>query len=140
MEIVKLYLEHSLDTMNAVTAFSVVQSIAFTYWSQSKDFMQNIRHGGHVAGIIFLVLFSALYAGALWVTTEDQLALLAHLQDIPAGDGVKVPVTVSDLEQTAWTALRWRVAVVCIFNLIAAIGLLRYFQGRYPRKWGGNDE
>lgn len=65
MEIFKIYLEHSLDLVNGITAFSVLQSLAFIYWSQSNEFKDNVKWGTLVRASFNICLYVPVLLRAL---------------------------------------------------------------------------
>jgi hypothetical protein len=129
MEVFSAYLTHSLDLLNGVTAFSVLQALTFVYWSQTDDFKDTVRFGGHSAALAGIVMFMLLYWAALWVINHDQINLIDQL----SGEDIKTKtnLTAEYLKGEASRSMWQRMIVVCVFHVLSAVSLLRYFSKKY---------
>jgi hypothetical protein len=129
MEVFSAYLTHSLDLLNGVTAFSVLQALTFVYWSQTDDFKDTVRFGGHSAALAGIVMFMLLYWAALWVINHDQVNLIDQL----SGEDIKTKtnLTAEYLKGEASRSMWQRMIVVCVFHVLSAVSLLRYFSKKY---------
>jgi hypothetical protein len=129
MEVFSAYLTHSLDLLNGVTAFSVLQALTFVYWSQTDDFKDTVRFGGHSAALAGIVMFMLLYWAALWVINHDQINLIDQL----SGEDIKTKtnLTAEYLKREASRSMWQRMIVVCVFHVLSAVSLLRYFSKKY---------
>jgi hypothetical protein len=129
MEVFSAYLTHSLDLLNGVTAFSVLQALTFVYWSQTDDFKDTVRFGSHSAALAGIVMFMLLYWAALWVINHDQINLIDQLsvEDIKT----KTNLTTEYLKGEASRSMWQRMIVVCVFHVLSAVSLLRYFSKKY---------
>jgi hypothetical protein len=129
MEVFSAYLTHSLDLLNGVTAFSVLQALTFVYWSQTDDFKDTVRFGGHSAALAGIIIFMVLYLAALWVINHDQIKLIDQLSDQDIR--TKTNLTVEYLKSEASRSMWQRMIVVCVFHVLSAVSLLRYFSKKY---------
>jgi hypothetical protein len=129
MEVFSAYLTHSLDLLNGVTAFSVLQALTFVYWSQTDDFKDTVRFGGHSAALAGIVMFMLLYWAALWVINHDQINLIDQL----SGEDIKTKtnLTAEYLKGEASRSMWQHMIVVCVFHVLSAVSLLRYFSKKY---------
>jgi Ca2+/H+ antiporter len=118
-----------MDMLNGVTAVCVVQALTFVYWSQTDDFKDSVKFGGHIAALLGILLFLVLYCIALYVITSSQVDLIAQAfdQDIAS----KTKLTPQYLKDEAWHSLSYRIGVVFVFHILSIVALLRYFSGRY---------
>jgi hypothetical protein len=129
MEVFSAYLTHSLDLLNGVTAFSVLQALTFVYWSQTDDFKDTVRFGGHSAALAGIIIFMILYLTALWVINHDQINLIGQLSDQDIR--TKTNLTTEYLKSEASRSMWQRLIVVCVFHVLSAVSLLRYFSKKY---------
>jgi hypothetical protein len=129
MEVFSAYLTHSLDLLNGVTAFSVLQALTFVYWSQTDDFKDTVRFGGHSAALAGIIIFMVLYLAALWVINHDQIKLIGQLSDQDIR--TKTNLTTEYLKSEASRSMWQRMIVVCVFHVLSAVSLLRYFSKKY---------
>jgi hypothetical protein len=129
MEVFSAYLTHSLDLLNGVTAFSVLQALTFVYWSQTDDFKDTVRFGGHSAALAGIIIFMILYLAALWVINHDQINLIGQLSDQDIR--TKTNLTTEYLKSEASRSMWQRIIVVCVFHVLSAVSLLRYFSKKY---------
>jgi hypothetical protein len=132
MELFTVYLTHSLDLLNGVTAFCVLQSLAFVYWNQSDDFKDSVKFEGHVYSFGVTIVFAVIYCVAIYVITRSQVDLIRHLSD-PGTEMLflKTKLSVAYLKKEAWISMRYRLAVVVLFHLLSLAALVRYFLGQY---------
>jgi hypothetical protein len=129
MEVFSAYLAHSLDLLNGVTAFSVLQALTFVYWSQTDDFKDTVRFGGNSAALAGIIIFMILYLAALWVINHDQINLIGQLSDQDIR--TKTNLTTEYLKSEASRSMWQRMIVVCVFHVLSAVSLLRYFLKKY---------
>jgi hypothetical protein len=129
MEVFSAYLTHSLDLLNGVTAFSVLQALTFVYWSQTDDFKDTVRFGGHSAALAGIIIFMILYLAALWIINHDQINLIGQLSDQDVK--TKTNLTTEYLKSEASRSMWQRMIVVCVFHVLSAVSLLRYFSKKY---------
>jgi hypothetical protein len=126
MEVFSAYLTHSLDLLNGVTAFSVLQALTFVYWSQTDDFKDTVRFGGHSAALAGIVMFMLLYWAALWVINHDQINLIDQL----SGEDIKTKtnLTAEYLKREASRSMWQRMIVVCVFHVLCRLVTALFFE------------
>jgi hypothetical protein len=140
MEIFKTYLSDSLQLMNGITAFAVLQALVFTYWSQGDDFKDNVKYAhvkigrsvvpAHNMACGAVDFFIVVYIVALLVTTLEQCDLVNRMtSQLPA----EFPA--SRLRSMAWRSFFERAVVVIVFNAVSIFSLSRYFTGQYGDEW-----
>jgi len=135
MEIFNIHVENFLAMLNGITAFSVLQSLIFTYWCQTNEFKDNLKSGGQWWAAGFLILFTALYCVAIRVINRDYVDMLTTLPKMPTNEvRSSDPTKISMKEILIRDAQRYRnfrIYAVCIFNVIALLAILKYLPGNY---------
>jgi hypothetical protein len=127
-EVFKIYFQHTLDMENGVVAFAVLQALVFTYWSQTKDFIGNVKYGGHKVAVGLIVVFTIAYAAALCWLEVNEVRLIESLPAAPLA-----PLAAETLVHHARVKLGVGIAVAVLFGFIAFLSVCRYFAGRYDK-------
>ncbi len=112
------YIGKLWDTGNAITAFSVVQSIAFAIAVSSKDLGALFANGANVGWAIRIVVgYSAIYGLAVAACALGQIKLLPH---VSAGDAASV----------LWNTFVWaaaaRIFTVAAFGILSILAVWRH--------------